>query len=93
MPQKPEEWAVVVAAIAMALLFLVSGGLVLRDTIRKRGRWGINVKGLTGITCPKCEEPLPAVRVPKNFRQTLWGGTTCEGCGCEVDKWGKEVGS
>ena len=74
----------------MAAALLALGGLVVRDTIRKRGRWGVNAKGLAGLDCPRCEEPLPAVRVPKNLRQTLWGGATCEHCGCEVDKWGRE---
>ncbi|MBL8922908.1 MAG: hypothetical protein JNJ54_28930 [Myxococcaceae bacterium] len=39
--------------------------------------------------CPKCGTPLPAVRVPKNFRQALWGGWTCAKCGVELDKWGR----
>lgn len=91
MPQKPEEWAAMIASIVLLMGLLAMGGLVVRDTVRRRGRWGVNAKGLTGMDCPECGEPLPAVRKPKNRRQTLWGGATCENCGCEVDKWGREV--
>jgi hypothetical protein len=65
--------------------------LVVRDTIRREGKWGVNFKSLAGADCPGCGAELPAVRVPKNFRQTLWAGWTCDECGCEIDKWGREV--
>jgi len=55
---------------------------------RKKNKLGINPKR---ITCPNCKKPLPFVRVPKNLRQTLWGGSTCPHCGTEVDKWGREI--
>ena len=77
--------------LPLVVVLLVGAVLVTRDTIRKRGRWGVNAKGLAGVPCPRCGEPLPAVRVPENLNQTLWGGATCEECGCEVDKWGREV--
>ena len=70
---------------------LIGAVLVTRDTIRRRGRWGVNARSLAGVPCPRCGEPLPAMRVPKNLNQTLWGGWTCDECGCEVDKWGREV--
>ena len=91
MPQKPEEWLVFVLAIGFLLGLVALGVLVLRDSIRGRGRWGINLKGLAGAECPECDEPMPAVRVPKNLSQMLWGGWTCSECGCEVDKWGRRV--
>jgi hypothetical protein len=91
MPTRPEEWAVIVAALGLFAGLLVMLGLVIRDTIRREGRWGVNWKGLAGAECPQCGEPVPAVRVPKNRRQTLWGGWTCDECGCEIDKWGREV--
>jgi hypothetical protein len=31
------------------------------------------------------------IRKPKNRRQALWGGWTCEACGLEYDKWGRTV--
>ena len=55
---------------------------------RKRSKLGNNPKR---IICPNCKKPLPFVRVPKNLRQTLWGGSTCPYCGTEVDKWGREI--
>lgn len=93
MPNRPEEWAAAIGAFAVlgGLLFL--GILVVRDTVRRTGKWGINFRGLAGAECPRCDAPVPAVRVPKNRRQTLWGGWTCDECGCEIDKWGREVPS
>jgi hypothetical protein len=72
----------------MMLTLAVGGALVVRDTVRRRGRWGIN---LSPVHCPRCGERAPVVRVPKNRRQTLWGGCTCAGCGLEYDKWGRPV--
>jgi len=54
----------------------------------KSGKMGI---GLGKIKCPKCDNDLPVIRKPKNLRQMLWGGWTCPRCGCEVDKYGKEI--
>jgi hypothetical protein len=70
------------------LTLLVGLVLVIRDTVRRRGNWGINTRP---VACPECGEPAPAVRVPENWRQTLWGGCTCARCGCEYDKWGRPV--
>jgi transposase-like protein len=41
--------------------------------------------------CPECGEELPKTRKPKNRRQMLWGGWTCENCGCEIDRRGKKI--
>jgi hypothetical protein len=73
----------------MVLALTVGGVMVARDTIRQRGNWGINTKP---VHCPKCGEPAPIARVPKSWRQTLWGGCTCAACGLEYDKWGRAVG-
>ena len=58
-------------------------------SIKKDGKWGINPA--VSIACPRCGVILPKIRKPKYLRQALWGGGTCENCGCEVDKWGKEI--
>jgi hypothetical protein len=80
---------IVLPLCAVVFLTLAVGGvLVVRDTMRKRGRWGINTKQ---VYCPECGEPAPAVRMPKNLRQALWGGCTCTECGLEYDKWGTPV--
>ena len=81
--------AVVAVAVVMALGLAAGVTLVVRDTVRKRGRWGINLRP---VHCPKCGEPAPVVRRPKDRRQALWGGCTCEACGREYDKWGRAVG-
>lgn len=80
----------IVFAVSMPLflLLLVGGVLVVRDTIRGKGRWGINTKR---AVCKKCGEPAPVVRAPKSLNQALWGGWTCAECGFELDKWGEPV--
>ena len=77
-------------AIIFFLIVFAALVLVISDTIRKKGRFGINFKVLN---CPTCGEKLPAVRTPKSFTQAMWGGATCEFCQTEVDKWGNIVNS
>lgn len=80
-----------IAAITFPVLLggiLLILGLMLRDTIRQRGNWGINVKR---VVCTQCGTPMPMVRKPANWRQTLWGGGTCPECGFELDKWGRPI--
>jgi hypothetical protein len=43
------------------------------------------------LKCEECGTPAPAVRKPKNRRQTLWGGWTCKNCGTELDRRGRKV--
>jgi hypothetical protein len=83
--------AMLIVLPVAGLIFLTLGigsVLIIRDTARKSGRWGINTKQ---VYCPECDEPAPVVRIPKNLHQMLWGGCTCEECGLEYDKWGKPV--
>jgi hypothetical protein len=61
--------------------------LVIYGTIAKN-RWGIN---LNQISCPRCRTQLPSLRKPASLSQALWGGGNCPGCGCELDKWGREI--
>jgi hypothetical protein len=74
--------------IVMVGVLLFGLVLVVRDTIRRRGNWGINFKS---PACTECGEPVPLVRKPANWRQALWGGWTCSQCGFELDKWGRPV--
>ncbi len=46
---------------------------------------------LKKVNCPDCGEEQPKARKPKNMRQALWGGNTCESCGCEMDRFGNKV--
>ena len=86
-----KEWWLVPAlllACGMMATLLVGAALVVRDTARGRGRWGMNFRS---VLCPSCGEPAPFVRKPANRRQALWGGWTCRVCGCEYDKWGEAL--
>lgn len=79
---------VIPITVVMVLTLAAGAVLVIRDTIRQCGNWGINTKP---VHCPECGEPAPVVRMPENLRQTLWGGCTCAKCGLEYDKWGRPV--
>ena len=41
--------------------------------------------------CPLCGTRTPPVRIPRSWRQFLWGGWTCRKCGCEMDGHGKLI--
>lgn len=76
-----------IVAIAFFAILLVVLVLVIYGTAVKN-KWGVN---LDGSVCPRCRTAMPAIRAPKSTAQWLWGGSTCHNCGCEVDKWGREV--
>ena len=80
--------AVAAASLVMALAVVAGVTLMVRDTLRRRGRWGVNLRP---VRCPGCGEPAPAVRRPGSGRQALWGGCTCARCGVGFDKWGRAV--
>jgi len=76
-------------ALGVGPLFGVAFVFMVVQTLSRKGRMGINVQR---VSCPRCQEKMPAARAPRNARQMLWGGWTCPRCGCEMDKWGKEIG-
>jgi DNA-directed RNA polymerase subunit RPC12/RpoP len=77
-------WVPLILAVSLAVGF----ALVLIDTVRRSGRFGIN---LDLPNCPRCGHQVRAVRIPKSIPQFLWGGYTCTQCGTEIDKWGNEI--
>jgi hypothetical protein len=85
----------ILTIVAVSCAGVVLGGLalafvlVVRDTARGKGAFGMNFKA---VACPGCGEPAPVIRAPKNLRQALLGGCTCPKCGVEYDKWGERVG-
>ncbi len=58
------------------------------DSVKGKSDWGVD---LSLPNCPKCGMKVPAIRKPTSTRQAMWGGWTCSNCGCEIDKWGKEI--
>jgi hypothetical protein len=72
--------------VPLLVLLVVGGIATVRDTRRRSGRWGINLRR---VPCPGCRTELPVMRWPRSFRQVLWGGWTCRSCGMELDKWGR----
>ena len=41
------------------------------------------------VKCPSCGREQPKMRKPTNVQQAMWGGSTCEGCGAEMDARGR----
>jgi transposase-like protein len=48
---------------------------------------GINIKK---VKCPDCGQEQPMLRKPKSIREALFGGWTCEKCGCKMNKFGEK---
>ena len=82
------ELSVIAVILAMPVLGIVGIVLLVKGT-KEKTNLGINFT--IPSACPKCGAPLPGVRVPKNFRQMMFGGWTCSGCGVELDKWGRPL--
>jgi hypothetical protein len=66
----------------MAALVLVAYGTIARN------KWGIN---LDPVACPTCGASGGALRPPRSLNEMLWGGWTCQKCGCVMDKWGRAI--
>ncbi len=62
--------------------------LFIRDMIRGKGYWRINLKARN---CPNCRKKLPFPRFPTSFFQLWSGARNCPQCGCEMDIWGKKT--
>ena len=74
----------VTAFVGVVSLF---GFLIVRDTIRQRGMWGLPHKK---AICGQCGTAMPMhFRIPTSWRQAMWGGWTCAECGFELDKFGR----
>lgn len=80
-----------IGGIAGAIGVIVSLILVKRrgQKLAEGTKMGMNFS--SDLKCPKCDAGLPTTRTPKNFRQMMWGGWTCPGCGTELDKWLKPI--
>ena len=74
--------------IAVATVLGIGLLVVLHGTIFKT-TWGINPA--SSFECPRCHATQSALRAPRNKRQVLWGGYTCQHCGIEVDKWNRPL--
>jgi RNase P subunit RPR2 len=77
-------------ALILGLIFALVM-FILMTFIPKTSRfakYGINIKR---VYCPKCGAKQPFTRIPKNEHQALYGGSTCQQCGTEIDKFGHEL--
>lgn len=41
------------------------------------------------VKCPSCGREQPKARTPTSMEQMMWGGSTCQGCGAEMDARGR----
>ncbi len=73
-----------IGALCCGGLFL-AGVMVVAGTIFK---WPIGINFSTTV-CGECGRKPPEVRHPADTYEVLWGGWTCERCGCKNDKWGR----
>ena len=46
---------------------------------------------LGAVQCPCCSTPMPALELPTEVHQLMWGGFTCPTCHTRLDKWGEPV--
>jgi cytochrome c biogenesis protein CcdA len=76
------------AAFAVMVTVMLMGAVLVGYGTLTRNRWGVN---LQQINCPRCHAPVAKVRKPETRRERLWGGATCDKCGCEMDKWGTPI--
>ena len=75
---------------ASAWILLISIPVLLVALFFHRRQAQFRGLGLFGASCPQCAAPLPTVRKATSIREALWGGWTCENCGCKVDRRGRE---
>jgi hypothetical protein len=72
------------------VLIVIAGvavGLFLQHQTKIKSRWGL---GALRPTCPRCGTGFPMIRKPTSSEEAMWGGWTCQNCGCKVDKYGNE---
>lgn len=67
--------------------FMFFFGLILRDTILRRGRWCINLKR---AVCSQCGNPLLKLTF-LGWLKWLWSGWSCQVCGFQLNNWGRPV--
>lgn len=41
------------------------------------------------VKCPACGREQPERRTPASMEQAMWGGSTCQGCGADLDSRGR----
>ena len=63
------------------------------EKMRMSARSPLNELGinLSKVHCPRCRKQMPAMRIPIELHEILWGGWTCPHCECRMNKWGYGV--
>jgi hypothetical protein len=73
--------------IIFLAIFGLAVAVIAYGTLTK-SNWGINLRP---VDCPHCAARQPMFRRPANSQQAMWGGITCEACGTQMDKWGRQL--
>lgn len=71
----------------MVILFSIALTIVVLTVIAFKMTKEVNDRG----GCPTCGTPVPMYRQPSSIRQAFWGGWTCEECGTEMDRRGRQL--
>lgn len=74
-------------------IMIVIALLIFMSFLKKRSKNSALDINLERVHCPNCSTLQPFLRAPANDSEALYGGTTCEHCGTEMDKYGKELDS
>lgn len=77
--------------IIIIAVIIGAGAFLLLTLIKKDSKFSDFGIKLGSVSCPKCNQKQPIIRKPKNKRQALYGGYTCNNCDTEMDKYGTEV--
>ena len=81
-------WALFFQILPWALPVLALGWMAtLKPTSRFAQKYGINLRA---VYCPKCGKRQSRVRVPKDYEEAMFGGSTCPLCGTRMNKYGQK---
>ena len=75
------DYIILAIIITACLIFFVKAS-------KNKSKYGVNLKR---VYCPVCHTKQPVVRMPANFSQALYGGTTCLNCHANLDKYGDVI--
>lgn len=90
--EAPLEW-ILGGPIALSLLvwwLVLFWGLILRDTIRRRGFWGLNFRRFVCTQCGNSWSAWGGI-TRWNWREIVRGIQSCHVCGFELNQWGRPI--
>lgn len=74
----------------MLLTVLRLATRALQNKVENDPKW---MRNPDPTVCPRCKTPAPKARIPKSVKQAIDMTYTCKNCGCDYDRWSKELAS